>query len=300
MERQAKGIWIPIEIWESKELTWNEKILFLEIDSFTSKDKDCFFSNEYIAKLLGVTENSANRILSSLISKGYVVKTSFDGRRRFVKTAFSYDKADYSQMNKLPIQESVSSSNNGEYIPNKSNNTSNKPNKEEKKEWRDSFEVYLALVNKGKQDVLADNEFRQYIEKYYPNSDYEATLNKLVDGFWGKSEGWEFCKSKRKGKTINMTSALKKNMDKRERIVYKSKQSQNKSVSSQPTKVPLHPDLKIIDREGTLNDGTFVKNGYRYYFSKQQGQAFSIPPSAEPMPQDVDVEYDYKFGWYEC
>lgn len=123
MERQAKGIWIPIEIWESKELTWNEKILFLEIDSFTSKEKDCFFSNEYIANLLGVTENSANRILSSLISKGYVIKISFDGRRRFIKTAYSYDKADYSQMNKQGIQECVSSSNSREYIPNTSNNT---------------------------------------------------------------------------------------------------------------------------------------------------------------------------------
>lgn len=123
MERQAKGIWIPIEIWESKELTWNEKILFLEIDSFTSKEKDCFFSNEYIANLLGVTENSANRILSSLISKGYVIKTSFDGRRRFIKTAYSYDKAAYSQMNKQSNQESISCSNNEEYIPNTSNNT---------------------------------------------------------------------------------------------------------------------------------------------------------------------------------
>lgn len=171
---------------------------------------------------------------------------------------------------------------------------------EEEKEWRDSFEVYLALINKAKENILADSEFRQYIERYYSNADYEATLNKLIDGFWGKAEGWEYCKSKRKGKTINMTSALKKNMDKRERIVYKSKQSQNKSVSSQPTKVPLHPELKVIDDEGTLNDGTFLKNGFRYYFSKQQGQAFSIPPSSEPMPQDVNVEYDYKFGWYEC
>lgn len=123
MERQAKGIWIPIEIWESKELTWNEKILFLEIDSFTSNEKDCFFSNEYIANLLGVTENSANRILSSLISKGYVIKTSFDGRRRFIKTAYSYDKAAYSQMNKQSNQERISCSNNEEYILNTSNNT---------------------------------------------------------------------------------------------------------------------------------------------------------------------------------
>lgn len=180
--------------------------------------------------------------------------------------------------------------------------TSNKEVEVEKKEWRDSFEVYLGLVNIAKDRLLNDTEYRQYIEKYYPNSDYEATLNKLIDSFWGEQDGWEYNKKKRKGKTINMFSALRKNMDRRDKIVYKQRQFNNKgkSISSQHTKVPLHPDLKIIDENGTLNDGTFVKNGYRYYFSKQQGQAFSIPPSAEPMPQDVDVEYDYKFGWYEC
>lgn len=178
--------------------------------------------------------------------------------------------------------------------------TSNKEVEVEKKGWRDSFEVYLGLVNTAKERLLNDTEYRQYIEKYYPNADYDATLNKLIDSFWGKQEGWEHNKNKKKCKTINMFSALKKNMDKRERIVYKQKGNQKKYVSSQQTVVPLHKELKVIDNEGTLNDGTFLKNGGRYYFSKQQGQAFSIPPSAEPMPQGVNVEYDYKFGWYEC
>ena len=90
LKRKEKGIWIPIEIWEDINLNWNEKILFLEIDSFTSKDNDCFISNEYISNLLGVSETSANKILSSLIKKGYVIKTNFDGRRRFVKSALSF------------------------------------------------------------------------------------------------------------------------------------------------------------------------------------------------------------------
>lgn len=208
MERQTKGVWIPIEIWESKELTWNEKILFLEIDSFTSKDKDCFFSNEYIANLLGVTENSANRILSSLISKGYVIKTAFDGRRRFVKTAFFYDKADYSQMNKQGIQESVSSSNNGEYIPNTSNNTvyleeekdksfSKKEVKTRKKYdeyfeqcWKEygrkgnkaeAYKVWLKLSEEDRLKVLP--HIKAYIQSRSDKSyqkDFERYLNKRV------------------------------------------------------------------------------------------------------------------------
>lgn len=174
--------------------------------------------------------------------------------------------------------------------------------KEEDKEWKNSFAVYMKLVNNAKEKVLNDTEYRQYMEKYYPNIDYDSTLNKLVDGFWGKKEGWEYCKSKRKGKTINMTSALKKNMDRRDKIIYKQKHDVNtkKYVSSQSTKVPLHPDLRIIDSEGNLNDGTFTKNGYRYYYSKIANGAVSIPTMAEPKPFGGNFEYDMKLGWYEC
>ena len=87
IERQVKGIWIPIEIWKDTNLSWNEKILFLEIDSFTTQEKDCYISNEYISNLLGVGETTANKILSSLINKGYIIKTKFDGRRRYVRSA---------------------------------------------------------------------------------------------------------------------------------------------------------------------------------------------------------------------
>lgn len=208
MERQTKGIWIPIEIWESKDLTWNEKILFLEIDSFTSKDKDCFFSNEYIANLLGVTENFANRILSSLISKGYVIKTSFDGRRRFIKTTFSYDKSDYSQKNSQDNQESVSRFSKDEYIPNTSNNTvdleeekdksfSKKEVKTRKKYdeyfeqcWKEygrkgnkseSYKVWLKLSEEDRLKVLP--HVKAYIQSRSDKSyqkDFERYLSKRV------------------------------------------------------------------------------------------------------------------------
>lgn len=85
-QRIVKGIWIPIEIWCAGDLNWNEKILLMEISSFTDVDRDCYMSNHYIAKLLNVTEVSASRLLSSLIRKGYVEKTRFDGRRRFIRS----------------------------------------------------------------------------------------------------------------------------------------------------------------------------------------------------------------------
>ena len=86
MERIVKGIWIPIEIWEAQDLSWNEKILLMEIDSFTSEGKDCFISDEYISVLLNINMRNANKCLANLIHKGYVKKTRFDGRRRFVES----------------------------------------------------------------------------------------------------------------------------------------------------------------------------------------------------------------------
>ena len=84
--REFKGIWIPAEIWEDETLTVNEKILYLEIDSFTSNDKSCFISNEHIAKLLHVSENAASKILNSLVKKRLIIVTKFDGRKRYIQS----------------------------------------------------------------------------------------------------------------------------------------------------------------------------------------------------------------------
>lgn len=85
-ERIVKGIWFPIEIWEADDLEWSEKILLLEIDSFTSKGLECYMSNEYIAEFLKVSEWKAGQMVNDLIRKGYVIKTRFDGRKRFIES----------------------------------------------------------------------------------------------------------------------------------------------------------------------------------------------------------------------
>jgi DNA-binding MarR family transcriptional regulator len=89
MERIVKGIWFPIYLWEADDLSWNEKILLMEIDSFTSQGKDCFISDEYIAELLKVSIRSAAAMVSNLISKGYIKKTRFDGRRRYLESTIA-------------------------------------------------------------------------------------------------------------------------------------------------------------------------------------------------------------------
>ena len=120
--RIVKGIWIPIEIWEAEDLSWNEKILLMEIDSFTSQGKDCFISDEYVADLVKTSLRNASRMMTNLIDKGYVVRTRFDGRRRFVasclggadtpKLAEQTGQKCRTTYNNILIEEDKSSSNN--------------------------------------------------------------------------------------------------------------------------------------------------------------------------------------------
>lgn len=106
MERQVKGIFIPIEIWQAKDLSWNEKALLMEIDSFTSRGNDCYFSNAYISELLDVKEVTASGLIQGLIKKGYIRQVKFDGRRRYVESCIEM-KCCLSKNCKADLDESI-------------------------------------------------------------------------------------------------------------------------------------------------------------------------------------------------
>lgn len=89
MERIVKGIYIPLEIWEDTRLSDKERTLLMEVDSFTSKGKPCYFSNEWIAKRLGVSERTGQTYLKHLIDLGLVVVERFDGRHRYIASDLS-------------------------------------------------------------------------------------------------------------------------------------------------------------------------------------------------------------------
>lgn len=152
-ERIVKGIWFPIEIWEADDLDWNERILLLEIDSFTSKGLDCYMSNEYIAGMFKVSERKAADMVNDLIAKGYVIKTKFDGRRRFIesniitKLAGQTCKKQHSRLAKNNIVDSQKIHPNY----NKSNNDST--NHQENNKGK--FNFLSELINMGVQEQTA-------------------------------------------------------------------------------------------------------------------------------------------------
>lgn len=189
-QRIVKGIWIPIEIWKDKNLTWNEKILFLEIDSFTSQDKDCFFSNEYIAELLGISEANANKTLSSLINKGYVINTRIEGRKRYIKSALSISRRGCQNQQLWDLFSS-------NMIYTKAMKLTNESIKEEKdkKEEIDAFveKIYKMYPTKCPKRNISlgktkkDKERIEKLLKFYSMEDIEKVVKHEIDEKYGKA-----------------------------------------------------------------------------------------------------------------
>lgn len=72
MNRDFRGIWIPKEIWLSKDLSSNEKILLAEIDSLGGSSDGCFASNQYFADFFDLSKDRISRLVSGLKNKGYI------------------------------------------------------------------------------------------------------------------------------------------------------------------------------------------------------------------------------------
>ena len=83
---------IPIEVFSSKELTANEKILYGYLSIF--KKQCCFQSNETLAETLGVSVPSVSRGLKHLESLGYVFIEFVNGNSaaRRIYTVFDNPK----------------------------------------------------------------------------------------------------------------------------------------------------------------------------------------------------------------
>lgn len=74
MNRDFKGVWIPKEIWLNTELTLQEKVFLVEINSLDNED-GCFATNSYFADFFGISKTRVSLVIKSLIDKGYITST---------------------------------------------------------------------------------------------------------------------------------------------------------------------------------------------------------------------------------
>jgi DNA-binding GntR family transcriptional regulator len=85
-ERDFKGVWIPKEIWLSRELSLMEKVLFVEIHSLDN-ERGCFASNRHFAEFFDVSERQIRTYLAQLKAKGYINLTVTNHHERVIRTA---------------------------------------------------------------------------------------------------------------------------------------------------------------------------------------------------------------------
>ena len=138
MKRKFKGIWIPNYVWLSKDLTLQEKVFLVEIDSLDNNG-GCYASNAYFGKFFGLSTTRVSLVIKSLIDKGYLISTinQNEGNKRLLKTSLIKFKD--------PIQQKLKHNN-------KDNNKDNK-----KKEVL--FETFWNLYQKPIGKKLAKQKF---------------------------------------------------------------------------------------------------------------------------------------------
>lgn len=81
-----KGIWMPIEVLQNKELTMQEKFVLMEITQLTQLDLGCIANNSHFADLLQVSNKSISNTISHLVGKGYIKTEIEPGTRNHKRT----------------------------------------------------------------------------------------------------------------------------------------------------------------------------------------------------------------------
>lgn len=91
--RQFKGVWIPAEIWKSKGLSINEKVMLIEIDSLQDPLRGCYKSNAGFADFFDLSKSRVSEIISSLQQKGFIcVQQIKKGNQNTERRIFLTDK----------------------------------------------------------------------------------------------------------------------------------------------------------------------------------------------------------------
>lgn len=73
--RNFKGVWIPKGLYLADGLTWTQKLILLEVDSFSANDLPCFVSNDHLSTFTKASVSSIEKSISKLVQYGYLERT---------------------------------------------------------------------------------------------------------------------------------------------------------------------------------------------------------------------------------
>lgn len=88
---------LPLSIIHSKDLTWNDKGVYMIIFAALMKGKPFTRSNKYIAKQCGLSRMTVQRSIKHLVNKGYI---HFNYTKGISKNGHVYIKGRYIPSNR--------------------------------------------------------------------------------------------------------------------------------------------------------------------------------------------------------
>lgn len=68
--RNFQGVWIPAALYLDPVLTWTQKLILVEVHSFTSKQRPCYVSNEHLANFCQVGKSAIEKAIRDLVKQG--------------------------------------------------------------------------------------------------------------------------------------------------------------------------------------------------------------------------------------
>lgn len=175
------------------------------------------------------------------------------------------------------------------------NNNNNKENKDNK----------LSLSKKKQKfDVRAD---LSYIDSKYANLwnewlDYKDAINKQYKTQKGAISQYKSWIKFANNNIILAEAIVRRSIEYSWQGLFELKDNEiklylsNRNPYNSNNQQPYNGSNRLIDGEN--EDGTFNRNGYRYYHSMRDNRDYSIPINAAPMPS-FDCEYDINTEkWY--
>ena len=193
-QRQFKGIWIPKEIWLNKDLTFQEKIILVEIDSYDDGQVGCFATNKHFVNNFGINSSRISQIIQSLQRKNYItINYEYNGKE-IVKRYLHINRPPYPPkegMLKINIgmiknEMGVCQFDKGGYVKKlKDNNTNinntNINNKEERKKETNYDKIINSMVEdeEVKNSIYEFIKMRKLIKKPMTDRAVTMLINKL-------------------------------------------------------------------------------------------------------------------------
>jgi len=73
--REFKGVWIPRDLYLNDELSWTDKLIIIEIDSFSRNGLPCFISNEYLCNHIRCSASTIEKSMKKIQELGYIMRS---------------------------------------------------------------------------------------------------------------------------------------------------------------------------------------------------------------------------------